>query len=213
MKKIYFVRHGESEGNAGPIRQGPETPLTETGRSQAGLIAERCAKLPLETIIASTMKRAKETAEIIAEKTKLSIESSALFVERKRPSVTIGKPKDDPESLAIEGEYQNKFYLSDERHSDEENFDDLKQRAKEALTYLASRPEENILVVTHGLFLRIIIAYATLGESLSGEECRGFIRTFHTENTGLTVLVYETRDDPKISPWWLWVWNDHAHLG
>jgi len=68
MKRIYFVRHGESESNAGGIRSGPDTPLTQRGYEQAEQIARRCANLPVEVLISSSMLRAQETAKIISEK-------------------------------------------------------------------------------------------------------------------------------------------------
>jgi probable phosphoglycerate mutase len=210
MKKIYFVRHGESEGNAGPLRQSATTPLTEKGREQAIFIAKRVKKLPAEIIIASPMKRAEETAKFIAEGTGLITEFSDLFVERRRPSISLGKPKDDSEMLALEKILRESHLIPGFRHSDEENFDDLKERAQKALAYLAARPEEHILVVTHGFFMRILVALITMGDTLTAVECEQFIRTFHMENTGLSVFGY---DEKEKSPWWLWVWNDHAHLG
>lgn len=211
MKKIYFVRHGESEGNMGQIRQTAATSLTEKGKSQASIVAERCAKLPVETIICSTMSRAKETADAILKKVSKPTEYSDLFVERRRPSEVLGKPKDDPVALEVEKEIKLKFHLPGFKFSDEESFEDLKNRALAALAYLAQRPEENILVVTHGFFMRIIIACVVFGEKLTGEEGVKFIRTFHMENTGISVLMYD-KEDTK-TPWWLWIWNDHAHLG
>ncbi|HUD04137.1 MAG TPA: histidine phosphatase family protein [Candidatus Paceibacterota bacterium] len=209
MKKVYFIRHGESEGNAGPIRQTKETPLTKKGKSQASIVAERCVKLPLEFIVCSSMNRAKETAEIILGKISKPIEYSDLFIERRRPSEVLGKPKNDPAALEAEKEIEEKFQIPGFKFSDEENFEDLKRRAKKALEYLERRPEETILVVTHGFFMRIIMAYVVFGDKLTGEECVRFIQKFHMENTGITVLGYDGKSN---SPWWLWIWNDHAHL-
>jgi broad specificity phosphatase PhoE len=210
MKKIYFVRHGESEGNAGPIRQSAETPLTETGRRQAEFIAKRCAKLPIEAVISSTMVRARETSARISKELFLPVEHSDLFMERRKASIVVGKPKDDPETIAIEKVQKENFHTPGYRHSDEESFEDLVTRTKAALNYLASRPEENILVVTHGYFLRMIVAYVTLGEKLSTKEMERFADVFHMENTGLSIIGHNEKKD---NPWWLWVWNDHAHLG
>ncbi len=210
MKKIYFVRHGESEGNVGSIRQDNKTVLTEKGRLQAKTVAKRCAELPIEVIICSTLQRAEQTAEEILKETHKPIEYSALFIERQRPSEVIGKPKDDPKSIKAEEAVIKNFHLPGFRYSDEENFDDLKERARKALKYLAERPEENILVVTHGFFMRIIMAYVLFGDKLTGEECNKCIRVFHMENTALTELCYD--DKKESSPWWLWTWNDHAHL-
>ena len=82
-----------------------------------------------------------------------------------------------------------------------------------ALDYLKARSEENILVVTHGFILRVIIAVAIFGDSLTAEECDKIVSKFHTTNVGLTVLGYDEERQGKDSPWWVWVWNDHAHLG
>lgn len=210
MKKVYFVRHGESEGNVGPIRQTNTTSLTEKGRSQSAFLAERCAKLPIETILCSTMNRAKETASVILDKTSKPIEYSDLFVERRRPTEVLGKPKNDPMALDAEKEITKHFPEPDWRFSDEENFEDLKRRALAALDYLSKKPEENILVITHGFFLRILMGCVVFGDKLKGEECVQFIRTFDMENTGITVLYH---DADRNAPWWLWIWNDHAHLG
>ena len=81
MKTIYFIRHGESEGNIGPLRQDGSSSLSERGRAQATFMAERCAKLPIDVLVASTMTRAQETALIIGERIGKEIISSPLFVE------------------------------------------------------------------------------------------------------------------------------------
>ena len=51
MKNIYFVRHGESEGNQARLYQSAETSLSENGHNQAKLIADRFANIEVETII------------------------------------------------------------------------------------------------------------------------------------------------------------------
>ncbi len=167
------------------------------------------------------MARAKETADFILRKVPKPIEYSDLFVERRRPSEVLGKPKDNPIACRAEEEIKANFSKPNWRFSDEENFDDLKNRAFAVLDHLAQRPEDTILVVTHGFILRIIIACVLFGNDLKGEECERCIRSFHMENTGITVLGYDIDDEAvpgfgdkdKNAPWWLWVWNDHAHLG
>ena len=103
------------------------------------------------------------------------------------------------------------------RHSDEETFDDLNTRAGKALAYLEQRPEEQLIVVSHGMFSRILIARLVLGETLTGEECERFIRSLRMNNTGITVLRFDGVVDKPFegaeNPWKLVVWNDHSHLG
>ncbi|MEK7144410.1 MAG: histidine phosphatase family protein [Patescibacteria group bacterium] len=211
MKTIYFIRHGESEGNTGPVRQDGFSSLSDRGREQAAFMAERCSKFPIDILVASTMTRAQQTATIIGEKIGKEVVSSEFFTERRRPSAQTGKPKEDPEALIIDKEIWNNFGTAGYRHSDEENFEDLRDRAQQALQFLANRSEENIAVVTHGFFMRIVVAYVVFKERLTGKECELFMRTFHMENTGLTIIKYVGPD--KEPPWWVWTWNDHTHLG
>src|SRR5690606_39514058 len=67
LKMVYFVRHGQSVDNASPVFQSIDSPLSEKGRSQAKNIAERLSSVHFETLIASPVQRAKETAQYIAE--------------------------------------------------------------------------------------------------------------------------------------------------
>ena len=99
----------------------------------------------------------------------------------------------------------------DRRLADEENFNDLNKRAEAALTFLEKRPESHILVVGHGLFVRILIGRAVLGKDYTGRDCEHFIKTFRTTNTGITILQYQPED--AWGPWRVLAWNDHAHLG
>lgn len=211
MKTIYFIRHGESEGNIGPVRQDKFSSLSALGREQAAFMAERCTNLPIDILVASTMTRAQQTASILGDKIKKEVIPSDLFAERRRPSAQTGKPKDNTESLVIDKEIWNNFGTPGYRHSDEENFEDLRDRARQVLEFLASRPEDHIAVITHGFFMRILLAYVVFRERLTGRECELFMRTFHMENTGLTIIKYAGPD--KEPPWWVWTWNDHAHLG
>jgi broad specificity phosphatase PhoE len=74
MKTVYFVRHGQSEGNVGMYFQGEKSPLTEFGRKQAAFVARRCKGLKIDAIISSSMERAQETAGIISNELKTGFE-------------------------------------------------------------------------------------------------------------------------------------------
>jgi broad specificity phosphatase PhoE len=156
------------------------------------------------------MVRAQQTAEIIASEVGLSIESSDLFVERRRPSEQIDQLKDDPLVIAAEQAIIQSSSVSGRRYSDEENFDDLRERARLALEFLENHPKDTLLVVTHGVFLRNLMAQAIFGNALTGPECGAILDTFTASNTGLSVLRY---DPTKAKPWSILTWNDHAHLG
>ncbi len=72
---IIFLRHGESVGNAERRWQGQaDYPLTDMGREQAQALADRwvAENKSFDYILASPLKRAKETADIIGERFELA---------------------------------------------------------------------------------------------------------------------------------------------
>lgn len=64
-KEFYFVRHGQTDGNAAAVKQDHgDISLNATGREQARMIEPIIASLPVKTICYSPLKRAKETREL-----------------------------------------------------------------------------------------------------------------------------------------------------
>jgi broad specificity phosphatase PhoE len=210
-KTVYFVRHGESVGNVSPMFQPPNSALTDAGRAQAARIAERVAKLSFETLIASPLIRAKETAEAIVMTTGKNPEYSDLFVERIKPSRLVGKPSRDDEARKLWDVWKQSLYTPGLRFEDGENFDDLMSRADAALRFLENRVEHTLVVVTHGFFLRTMIMRAIFGEEVTPAAFKKFQARVSTANTGLTVLKFRETNEGKA--WHLWIYNDHAHLG
>lgn len=210
MKTVYLVRHGESEGNAGTHYQNAGTPLTNLGREQAAFMAERASRLGIDALLSSTMTRALQTAEIIREKTGVPVVPSDLFVERRRPSEQIDQPKDAPLVKEAEEAILVSSSVPGMRYSDEENFDDLNERSRVALALLEGHSGQRVLVVTHGVFLRNIVAQVIFGKELTGRDCGEILSTFIASNTGITTLQF---DPAHRRPWRLLTWNDHAHLG
>lgn len=100
-KTVYFVRHGESDGNITPVFQAPDSPLSKKGRQQALHVARRIAKLSFDALVASPMEWAKQTAEFITQATGKNPLYSDLFVERLNPSSLNGKSYSDKEADAL----------------------------------------------------------------------------------------------------------------
>ncbi len=67
-RSFYFLRHGQTDYNAGKITQPGEhnLPLNACGRMQAMLIQPKINSLPIHTICHSPLKRTKETAKLAA---------------------------------------------------------------------------------------------------------------------------------------------------
>src|SRR3989344_330925 len=210
-KTIYLVRHGESEHNAGEIWQEGDSPLTERGKAQARLVGERCLQLDIDVVVASSLVRAKETASIINERIKKSVEYNDLFIERRHHTEFIGKRKDDPKVRRMERFLLEKLSTPGFRYADEENGEDLQARAGNALAHLETHTQDNILIVTHSMFLRALAARVLFGSAVSGHEIAHCMRVLKMANTGISIFRYDSND--SLSDWRLVVWNDHAHLG
>lgn len=71
---LYVVRHGESTHNAENRIQGQSNPLlSELGRRQGTRAAETLRTIPFDAIYSSPLRRAAETAEILAQQIGLAI--------------------------------------------------------------------------------------------------------------------------------------------
>ena len=205
------MRHGQSQDNVAPLFQSPDSCLNPKGREQASKIADRISKLKFAALLSSSLPRATETAEIIGQTTNCTPELSDLFVERIKPSSINGKLYNDAGASAVWRNWEKSLYTPGMRVEDGENFDDIVRRTDQALKLLKSRSEHSIVVVTHGYFLRSIIARVLLQDQLSGDAFREIQRLASMENTGLTVLRYSDAFEEKPC-WRLWIYNDHAHL-
>lgn len=212
MKTIYLVRHGESDINVSDTYLDDlSPPLTRLGIQQSQYLAERAKRLTFETLIASPFERTKRTAEMIAEKTGHTIEFNGLFGERTLPAALVGISKSDPDAKALADAAFRSSENGEQKVEGTETFFEMKARAKEALTFLEGRPEKSMLVVGHGYFTRVLIAYMWYGDALTPKEFAPLVWGMRTRNTGISVLRFDPTDTHR--PWWLLVWNDHAHLG
>lgn len=210
-KNIFFVRHGQSESNAEGVRQGFSGKLSDLGKYQAQIIADRVKNLKIDKIISSSAPRAEETSIIISETLNLPFDSSHLLIERKNPKSLIGIHRNHPEALRISLEVLEKYKEDPDFNLDGgESFNDLKKRALEILKQLENTEGENILVVTHGTFLRVMLGVIFYGQELTPTEYVGIFFGIQTMNTGLTWCFYDADRTPN--PWCLVTFNDYSHL-
>ena len=154
---LYLMRHGESEANRLGL-SGMDMPLTDKGRRQA-----HETPLPdgITQVVSSTLRRAKETAEIVAERLGL-------------PSPTVLPEFDELSFGRYEGklvdDWLNSMYLNDLGGMFEQiGGDDAEARAREALVVLNGLPD-GTLVVTSATLLRCMVGVSLTGRVMSLRE-------------------------------------------
>ena len=159
---LYLVRHGESAGNVNlGLRRSDDPPLTERGRAQAARAAAALAELRLEDVCSSPLRRARETAAVIAAASGLAPRVVEGFAEVDMGALSDSEaPEDRAERQAIFS-----AWLAGDRaraFPGGEDFSAVVSRVREGLRMLAAAsPGRRIVLVTHRM---PIAAAAALSE-------------------------------------------------
>ena len=155
---ILLARHGQTDFNAPPVRiQGSlDPPLNATGIAQARELADRVAGEGLRALYASDMLRARQTAEIIAERVGLQ----PVIEPRVRECDWGSWQGRLIEDIAREEPEHWQAWLdagASFRFPDGESLEEHMERTAAALDDIAGR-ELPALVVCHGGTIRVALA-------------------------------------------------------
>lgn len=205
---IYFIRHGQSEGNKKGFHQGPDEPLSKEGVKQVEILAKRLNKHSIDVIYSSPMLRAEQTSKIISSELNVPVEIWANLSEIRNPSEIWGKSADDEKILEIKKLAKKEFLKGNSRYSDEETFGELDKRAGNAIEHLLLyHKDQNVLCVSHSTMIKMIVFKAMLSEKFSPEIFLQLREHTWIKNTGITVLEHTD----KLG-WVLVNWDDTTHL-
>lgn len=194
---LLLVRHGLTRLNAEQIFMGHDpVPLSPEGREQIERLARRLRDERITRLLASDVRRALESAEILASALGLPVETDPALRE-----VDVGAAKGLgyqesaerwPGIVAPEGEA---------RFPGGESFSEVADRASEFLrrSILESDRDARVLVVTHGGVVRGVVA-RFLGKPLRE------IGTIIVDNASLTEIRIHGGEATLVR------WNDTAHL-
>ncbi len=182
---ILLARHGETDWNRDNRFQGhADPPLNAAGREQARRLAAALAQDPPAAIYASPLRRALETADIVARELGLPVATREELRE-----VDVGEWTGLTRT-EVEQRYPDQFrrWVGFGRGwEDGETYEQLAERVLPALREIAWRHAGNtILVVAHGGTLRVV--QAELERVDYGEARR---RRRATENCGVWRVAVE----------------------
>lgn len=172
MTTIGLVRHGITEWNLLGIAQGSsDIPLNETGRQQAAALADRLSLESWDMIVSSDLLRAKETAQIIADRLKMPIS----FTDPRIREINGGK---------IEGttEEERRQKWGENWRALDLGMETTENAAERSLAFLEdllkNQKGKRVLLVSHG---------GLIGITLKALLPDRFEKT-HMDNTSITIL-------------------------
>ena len=168
MTELLLVRHGETDWNRDRRFQGhADPPLNETGREQAHALAADLAGERIQLVYTSDLRRARETAEIVAAR----LEADVVALRELR-EIDVGEWQGLtwPEIEARYPEGARAWHEHGHGWETGETYDELGERVVSALRRIAAdHPEERVLVIGHGGTIRATRAFL---EGLSVPESR-----------------------------------------
>ena len=167
---LYLVRHGETEYNRRRIVQGRgvDAELNETGHQQAEALAARFADVPLDAIYASSLRRAQQTAAAVHRHHENVPVAYLADLDEMAWGRYEGMGASD-ELTAAFAQFHDQWASGqfEDRVPGGESILDVETRARRALDYIVTRhPGQQVLAVTHGRLLRVLLASALAGYGL-----------------------------------------------
>ena len=146
MTTLYLVRHGETYDNAAQLMQGRvQGELNEKGIEQIKELSRRLTGLHFDAIISSDLKRAMDSATIIAEDLGLSLSATTPLLEERDWGDFTGRFIPDLKGLPFPDNM--------------EKMEDLLMRAKQFIEWIMhTYPNKTILAVGHGIINKAIQA-------------------------------------------------------
>jgi broad specificity phosphatase PhoE len=201
-QRLIFVRHGVTDWNREGRWQGRlDPPLSESGRREARMIADRLSADPdlrPARILSSTLGRASETAAIVGSAVGVEVEPEPRLVE-----IGAGEweGRTHAELAAIDGErYRAWRTTPGYGPPGGEPITEATERVRSLLADAAASPTWPLLLVSHGGTLRIL---ARLLLDLSAERAE----SVDIDNASVSSAVRS-----GSAMWRLERWNDELHL-
>jgi broad specificity phosphatase PhoE len=156
---VLLARHGETDWNRERRWQGHADPgLNDTGRSQARALAERLADVELSAVYSSDLRRARETAEIVAVPRRVAVVADPALRE-----IDVGEWS-GLTTAEIERDYAEGFarhHAGGDGWEHGESHAAMSARVVAAVARIAAaHPGGRVLCVLHGGAIRALLAHS-----------------------------------------------------
>ncbi|MCS6824282.1 MAG: histidine phosphatase family protein [Cytophagaceae bacterium] len=187
-KKIYLIRHGQTDYNLHGIVQGSgvDSDLNETGRKQAELFYKKYHHVPFKKIYTSTLKRTLQSVEPFLD-LGIPVQSFEGLNEinwGKKEGQKVEDSEHDLYFSMIKKWREGHTHL---RPEGGESPDEVLQRMLPVIDYIEKQIHEDIILVCmHGRSIRILLAHLINNDISKMDD-------YKHENFGLYILDYNNR--------------------
>lgn len=197
---VLLVRHGQTESNVNGFFMGwSNEDLNKIGYTQAHRLSSRLACLPIASFYTSPLKRAHNTATIIAAPHRLELKALDDLIEIQQGDWQ-GLHIDEIRQRWPELWQQSRIDPSEVTLPNGESFHQVTERAARAFDMVvADNQDKHVVIATHDVVIRVLVAHA-LGTSNS------IYRRLEINNASLSVIRVT---DSKAR---LITLNDTSHL-
>jgi len=209
MTKLVLARHGETAWNVERIFRGrSEVELDDVGMRQAELLGKSLSDLKLDAIYSSPVRRALDTANIVARYQKIDVR-----VAQGLSDMHFG----EWQSLS-EQEVRRRYpALLDEWHSTPErirmpggeSLEDVRNRSMQVVSGVVSKYDGSVLLVSHRVVIKVLVCsllgldnshFWNIGQDVGGVTIFSyvngrFVLTRHNDTSHLRALGKPALDD------------------
>lgn len=168
-----------------------DLPLSEMGRQQALAASRALERRPINAIFSSPLRRALQTAQLIADSHNLAVQTVEALTEcdvgvweglnwadiQRRDAEAFRAFEENPASTPYAGG---------------ESFQDVQDRAVPALQQLLNASSGDVVVVLHNIVGRVVLA-KTIGIATSKS------RSIHLDNAGISILSVQNGESKMIT--------------
>lgn len=196
--RLYVIRHGQTDANVQGVLQGPriDLPLNARGRAEARALARWFESRPVDHILSSPLKRARETAEAVAAVTRAPVTFHDELVEMDW-GVYMGRENTGEIHDAM-NHYLGRWSAGDHDAAPPQGESPVvvasrvrRALARELASFEVAVPNGALAVVAHGRLNKVLLALLVHGDLATME-------SFGQGNAGVTVLDGAYRARPRV---------------
>ena len=175
MENLFVVRHGDTKANEDDVDAGSlDFPLTNKGKREAAFIARSLSAIDINGVYCSPVRRAVQTAKILAKPHGLKPKLLDDLIEAKLKPSFVGKA--------------GRHHILQSPEAFQETYEELQERVLNAVKKIQAEAKSNAIMVSHG-----DVIVALLQHVIERKDGRARYYVLHPNPGSLSVIQFTDR--------------------